>query len=137
MKPFKNSDLEQIFKQTQTIAVVGLSDKTWRDSYRVARYLQTAGFKIYPVNPALGEVLGEKAYPDLLSLPEPVDLVNVFRRPEEVPALVEQAIALPSKALWLQFGVIHHEAAKTARAAGLGVVMDRCIMIDHAEWKRN
>lgn len=129
---FENDPWEPLLKSCRTIAVVGISDKPSRDSYRVARYLQQVGYRIYPVNPLLHEVLGEKAYASLADLPGPVDLVNVFRRPEEVPALVEAVLAHGHRALWLQLGVVHPKAAEKARAAGLPVVMNRCIMVDHA-----
>ncbi len=129
---FQNDPFEPLLRQTRTIAVVGISDNPSRDSYRVARYLQTAGYTLYAVNPTLDSVLGLKAYPDLQSLPEAVDLVDVFRRPDALPEIVEDAIAAGAKALWLQFGVIHEPSAQKARDAGLKVVMDRCIKIDHA-----
>ncbi len=116
----------------KTIAVVGLSDKTYRASYGVAVYLQRAGYKIYPVNPTLTEVLGEKAYPDLAALPETVDIVNVFRRSEEVAGIADAAIEHGAKALWLQLGVVDKEAAARAQEAGLTVIMDKCIKIEHA-----
>ena len=130
--PFENDAIEPLLRAVRTIAIVGISDKPERDSHRVATYLQRAGYKIVPVNPLLKEVLGETCYPSLAEIPQPVDLVNVFRRPEEVPALVEAAIAHKAGALWLQLGVVHPEAAAHARAAGLKVVMDRCIKIEHA-----
>lgn len=129
---FQNDPFEPLLRQTRTIAVVGISDNPSRDSYRVARYLQTAGYTLYAVNPTLDSVLGLKAYPDLQSLPEAVDLVDVFRRPDALPEIVDDAIAAGAKALWLQFGVIHEPSAQKARDAGLKVVMDRCIKIDHA-----
>jgi predicted CoA-binding protein len=129
---FENDALEPLLRSVHTIAVVGISDKPERDSHRVAVYLQRAGYKIVPVNPLLTTVLGETCYPSLAEIPETVDLVNVFRRPEEVPAIVAAAIAHGTSALWLQLGVVHPEAAAQARAAGLKVVMDRCIKIEHA-----
>ncbi len=133
---FVNSPLEPLLKNAKRIAVVGVSDKPFRDSHRIARYLQQAGFELLPVNPLLSEVLGQKVYASLAEIPEPVDIVNVFRRSEEVPDLVEQAIAAGAKAIWLQLGVIHEPAAEKAREAGLSVVMDRCIMVDHARLLR-
>lgn len=133
---FVNSPLEPLLKNAKRIAVVGVSDKPARDSHRIARYLQQAGFEMLPVNPLLSEVLGQKVYASLAEIPEPVDIVNVFRRSEEVPDLVEQAIAAGAKAIWLQLGVIHEPAAEKAREAGLSVVMDRCIMVDHARLLR-
>lgn len=114
-----------------TIAVVGLSSKRYRASHGVAEYLQRAGFRIIPVNPLETEVLGEKAYPDLDAVPEPVDIVDIFRRPEFVPHIVEAAIRKGAKAVWMQEGVIHEDAARRAREAGLDVVMDRCILKEH------
>jgi len=115
----------------RTIAVVGLSDKPDRDSYRVAAYLQEHGYRIIPVNPAVAEVLDEKSYARLLEIPEKVDLVDVFRRSEAVPEIVDDAIAIGAQAVWLQEGVVHESAAAKARAAGLAVVMDRCILKEH------
>jgi predicted CoA-binding protein len=120
-----------ILRTVRTIAVVGLSSKRNRPSFGVSAYMQQAGYRIIPVNPAETEVLGEKAYPDLESIPEPVDLVNIFRRPELVPPIVDSAIRIGAKAVWMQEGVIHQEAAEKARAAGLAVVMDRCILKVH------
>jgi uncharacterized protein len=137
--PFLSSSLEnddatlrRLLTQTRSIAVVGLSDKPDRASFGVAQYLKRSGYRIVPVNPLLSSVLDEPCFADLLSIPFPVDMVNVFRRPEEVPALVDQAIAIGARALWLQLGVIHEEAAHKACAHGLDVVMDRCLKIEHA-----
>jgi predicted CoA-binding protein len=124
-------DAIDILRTVRTIAVVGLSSKRNRPSFGVSAYMQQAGYRIIPVNPAETEVLGEKAYPDLESIPEPVDLVNIFRRPELVPPIVDSAIRIGAKAVWMQEGVIHQEAAEKARAAGLAVVMDRCILKVH------
>ncbi|HEY9841434.1 MAG: CoA-binding protein [Candidatus Sericytochromatia bacterium] len=129
---FNNDPIEPLLRTSRTIAVVGLSDSPARDSYRVARYLQGAGYKLYAVNPTIKEALGLKAYASLSELPESVDLVNVFRRPEFLPEIVDEAIASGAKALWLQYGVVHEAAARKARDAGLQVVMDRCIKVDHA-----
>lgn len=122
---------EQILKESKTIAVVGLSDKPERDSHRVARYLQQAGYRIIPVNPALKHVLDETCYPDLASIPEPVDIVDVFRRSEEALAVAEQAVSIKAKALWLQDGVINEQASAVAKRAGLDVVMDDCTLRVH------
>lgn len=132
--PFSNPNPEEIralLKQVKTIAVVGLSPKPDRPSHTVARALQRLGYRIVPVRPAVDEVLGEKAYARLTDIPFPVDLVDVFRAPEYVPAIVEAAIAIGAKAIWLQEGVVHAVAAERAQAAGLTVVMDRCIYKDH------
>jgi predicted CoA-binding protein len=115
----------------RTIAVVGLSSRRSRPSYGVSEYMQSAGYRIIPVNPQESEVLGEKAYPDLDSVPGPVDIVDIFRRSEYVPKIVEAAIRVGAKAVWMQEGVVHEEAAERARAAGLMVVMDRCILKEH------
>lgn len=124
----QTQNIEHILTASHTIAVVGLSDNPERPSHRVARYLQEMGFRIIPVNPKLSEVLGEKAYADLLSIPEAVDVVDIFRRPEAVPDIVDQAIRIGAKAVWMQEGVRHPEAAQRAAAAGLLVVMDHCMM---------
>ncbi len=129
MSPFQS--ISGVLRSARTIAVVGLSDKRHRPSYGVASYLQRSGFRIIPVNPGVAEVLGEKCYPDLDAIPEPVDIVDIFRRSEFVPPIVEAAIRIGAKAIWMQEGVIHEEAAIRARQAGLFVVMDRCILKDH------
>jgi predicted CoA-binding protein len=124
--------LRRILHDGRTVAVVGLSANWHRPSNFAAKYLQDHGYRVIPVNPAYQEVLGERCYPDLKSIPEPVDVVDVFRRAEEVPAIAADAIAIGARVLWLQIGVIHAAAAATARAAGLDVVMDRCMKIEHA-----
>jgi uncharacterized protein len=121
----------QILHSAHTIAVVGLSGKRYRPSYGVAEYLMRSGYRIIPVNPEETEVLGEKCYPDLDSVPGRVDVVDIFRRSEFVPEIVEAAIRKGASAIWMQEGVIHEEAAQRAREAGLTVVMDRCILKDH------
>jgi predicted CoA-binding protein len=123
--------ISEILRTCRTIAVVGLSGKRFRPSYGVAEYMQRAGYRIIPVNPQEAEVLGEKCYPTLEAIPEPVDLVDIFRRSEFVPEIVESAIRIGAKAVWMQEGVQHAEAAARAEAAGLAVVMDRCILKDH------
>jgi predicted CoA-binding protein len=124
--------LRRILRESRTIAVVGLSADWFRPSYFAAKYLQEHGYRIVPVNPGHAEILGERCYPNLRAIPEPVDVVDVFRRPEEVPPIVEDAIAIGARVLWLQIGVVHPEAARRAREAGLEVVMDRCMKIEHA-----
>jgi len=126
--------IAEILGSTRTIAVVGISGKRYRPSYGVAEYMQRAGYRIIPVNPLETEVLGEKCYPDLDSVPDVVDMVDIFRRSEFVPAIVEAAIRKGAKVVWMQEGVIHEEAARRAEAAGLTVVMDRCILKDHGRW---
>ena len=123
--------IPEILSSARTIAVVGLSSRRFRPSYGVAEYLKDAGYRIIPVNPAEESVLGEKCYPDLDSVPEPVDIVDIFRRSEFVPEIVEAAIRKGAKAVWMQEGVIHHDAARRAEQAGLAVVMDRCILKEH------
>ena len=124
--------IRTLLKQIKTIAVVGLSASPGRPSYGVARALRGFGYRIIPVNPAVAEVFGEKAYPSLRDVPEPVDLVDVFRESRHVAGLVDECIALKMPALWLQDGVVDEAAALRAQAAGLTVVMDRCIYRDYA-----
>jgi len=125
------ANLAGILRSCHTIAVVGLSSKRYRPSFGVAEYLKDAGFHIIPVNPFEREVLGERSYATLDSIPEPIDVVDIFRRSEFVPEIVEAAIRIGARAVWMQEGVIHEEAAEKARAAGLQVVMDRCILKEH------
>src|SRR5436190_23034905 len=120
-----------LLRSAHTIAVVGLSAKRWRASYGVSEYMQRAGYRIIPVNPELSEVLGEKCYPDVDAAPRPIDIVNIFRRSEYVPEIVDAAIRIGAKAVWMQEGIIHEAAAARARAAGLIVVMDRCLLKEH------
>lgn len=131
--PDRPSDekLKDVLEQADTIAVVGLSPKTSRDSFKVAAYLQAQGYRIIPVNPTAAEILGEKCYPDLASIPEPVDVVDVFRRSEFVPEIARQAAAMGAKALCLQEGVVHHESAREAAQAGLTVLENICLMVEH------
>src|ERR1044072_3340763 len=123
--------ISKILHNSRTIAVVGLSGKRYRPSYGVAEYLKRSGYRIIPVNPHEREVLGERCYPDLDSVPEKVDIVDIFRRSEFVPEIVEAAIRIGAKMVWMQEGVLHEQAARRAREAGLEVVMDRCILKDH------
>lgn len=125
-----DAEMEAILKGMRTIAVVGLSPKPERPSHDVAAALQRQGFRIIPVNPGITAVLGEKAFASLLEIPEPVDVVDVFRDPAAVPEIVEQAIAIKARAVWLQLGVVHNAAAQRARAAGLAVVQDRCLKVE-------
>jgi predicted CoA-binding protein len=124
--------LRRVLQQTRRIAVVGLSANWSRPSYFAAKYMQARGYTIVPVNPAYEEVLGEKCYPNLRDIPGPVDMVDVFRKPEDVGPIVDDAIAIGARCLWLQLGVIVPEAAARAEAAGLDVVMDRCVKIEYA-----
>jgi predicted CoA-binding protein len=123
--------IDELLRVSRTIAVVGLSARRLRPSYGVSAYMQAAGYRIIPVNPNYGEVLGEKCYPDLDAVPERVDIVNVFRRPEFVPPVVDAAIRIGARAVWMQEGVADEAAAAKARTAGLFVVMDRCILKEH------
>lgn len=124
-------DIKRLLKTAKVMAVVGLSPKADRPSNGVARAMQRFGYKIVPVNPGQAELLGEKVYPDLLHVPGPVDIVDVFRSPEYVDEIVDQCIARKFPALWLQEGVVNEKAAERARTAGILVVMDRCIFKDH------
>jgi len=125
----------EILKSARTIAVAGLSSHDWRPSHEIAEYLQKQGYRIIPVNPNESEVLGEKAYARLEDIPEKVDLVNVFRRPEFVPDLVESAIAIGAQAVWMQPGTVHPKAVERAQAAGLLVVAGPCIHVEHRRLK--
>ena len=123
--------IEHILHNCQTIAVVGLSSRPERAGYYVPAYLQKHGYRIIPVNPNLGEALGEKAFADLHSVPDPVDLVLIFRRSQAVPPFVEAAIKIGAQAVWMQQGIVHVEAAERAQEAGLEVVMNACMMVEH------
>lgn len=122
---------EHILETSHTVAVVGLSPREGSDSLKVGRYLAKHGYRVIPVNPTVTEVMGEKSYPDLSSIPEPVDVVDIFRRPEAVPPIVEEAVKIGAKAVWLQLGIVNEEAARRAREAGLLVVMDKCMRREH------
>jgi predicted CoA-binding protein len=126
----------ELLKKAKTIAVVGLTDDPVKPSYGVSQYLQREGYRVVPVNPKLSEVLGERAYPSLseAAKAEEIDLVDVFRRPDAVPAIVDEVLALGIPALWLQETVVHEEAARKARKAGVLVVMDKCILKEHAAY---
>jgi hypothetical protein len=123
--------MRQILTNSKTIASVGLSSNPAKESYGIVQYLMSQGYDIFPVNPTADEILGVKTYPDLLSIPHPVDVVQVFRRPEDVPPVVDQAIQIGAKVVWMQVGIINREAAEKARAAGLQVVMDHCMREEH------
>ena len=124
-------EITELLKHAKTIAVVGLSDSPLRPSHGVAAYMQTQGYRIIPVNPTIKGALGEKAVGSLSEIQEKIDIVDVFRRPEGVPGIVDEAIKLGVPAVWLQEGVIHEEAAAKARKAGIFVVMDKCILQEH------
>lgn len=126
--------IRKIYGYTRTIAMVGLSPNRLRPSFFVGQYLQYRGYRIVPVNPTASEILDETSYPTLSAIPFPVDVVDVFRAPSAAPAIAEEAIKIGAKALWLQFGVISPEAAEIASGAGLDVVMDRCMKIEHGRY---
>lgn len=128
-----NSDemMKDILLSTKTIASVGLSSNQEKESYWIASYLKEQGYQIIPVNPTADEILGEKAYPNLESIPEKIDVVQVFRKPEDVPPVVDDAIKVGAKVVWMQEGIVNEEAARRAREAGLQVVMDACMRATH------
>ena len=123
--------LRRLLKEHSTIAVVGLSHKRHRASYYTSKYMQNRGYRIIPVNPKYQEVLGEKCYPTLLEISEKVDIVNCFRKSADIPPIVADAIQIGARAIWMQLGIINEAAAKHAQQAGLEVVMNRCIMVEH------
>ena len=130
-------EITKILKNAHTIAVVGLSDDPMRPSYGVAEYMQSQGYRIIPVNPRIPEILGEKSYARLSDIPDRIDIVDVFRRPEAVPEIVDDVIRLKLPVLWLQETVIHEEAAARARKAGVNVIMDLCILKEHRARRGN
>jgi len=125
--------MRDILLDTKTIASVGLSSNPGKESYGIVQYLMSQGYRVIPVNPTATEILGEKAYPDLSSVPERIDVVQVFRRPEDVPPVVDEAIKVGAKTVWMQEGIVNEEAAAKARAAGLQVVMDACMRVMHRQ----
>jgi predicted CoA-binding protein len=132
MSTFSKTDpIAELLKQAKTIAVVGLSDNPLRASHEVSGYMQSEGYRIIPVNPQIASSLGEKAYASVLDIPEKIDIVNIFRRPEFVEEVVDQAIQLKVPAIWMQEDVVHEKAAEKARKVGIFVVMDRCILQEH------
>ncbi|BEQ15888.1 CoA-binding protein [Desulfoferula mesophila] len=126
-----DQEVKELLGQVKRIAVVGLSDKPTRDSYRVARYLQDHGYEVIPVNPMAQEILGQRSYPDLASVPGPVDLVDVFRRSDAVPEIAEAAVKIKPKALWMQLDVQSQKSADLARRHGIMVVQDACLKVEH------
>ncbi|MCA9944732.1 MAG: CoA-binding protein [Ardenticatenaceae bacterium] len=130
-----NQPMEKIMAEAKTIAVVGFSSKTAKAGYYVPAYLKEQGYRIIPVNPMLQEGLGETAVPSLTDIAEPVDLVLLFQRSENVPPFVDQAIAIGANAIWMQLGIAHEAAAEKARAAGLDVVQNACMLVEHRRWK--
>jgi predicted CoA-binding protein len=129
-----NSHIEEILSNYKNIAVVGLSDKPYRDSYAVAKFMMNQDYKVFPVNPTIETVLNTKSYPDLGSIEEKVDLVDIFRKSEQVEPIIDQAIEIGARAVWMQLGVVNFEAAIKALDAGLQVVMDRCWKIEYGNY---
>ena len=127
-----NATVRRVLDSTRTIAMVGLSGNWYRPSYFAAKYLLDCGYRVIPVNPNYEEILGQKVYPDLQSIPEPVEVVDLFQRAEAVPQYVQPAIDIGAKVLWLQLGIVNNEAAAQASAAGLTVIQDRCMKIEYA-----
>jgi len=123
-----DTEITELLRTAKVVAVVGLSSNPMRPSFGVSRFLQRQGFRIIPVNPNETEVLGERAYSSVTAIPEAIDIVNIFRRPARVPEIVEEAIAKGARCVWMQEGVVNHDAARKAEAAGMPVVMDRCIL---------
>jgi uncharacterized protein len=127
----QDKEIEKILRTAKTIAVVGASPKPWRDSGSIAQFLVGRGYKVLPVNPAYKEVLGMECYPDLKSTKAKIDIVDIFRKPEEVLPIIDEAIAVGATTVWMQLDVVNEEAAQRAEKAGLNVIMDRCIAVDH------
>lgn len=127
----EDSEIRAILEKAKSIAVVGLSDNREKDSYQVAEYLLNNGYRVIPVNPRAGEIMGLKTYPDLASIPEKVDIVNVFRRSEFLPEVVDEALGIKPACIWAQLGVAHEGAAARAAGRGVPVIMDLCIKIEH------
>lgn len=126
-----DEELKKLLTDSKTIAVIGASPKPWRDSGAIAVFLAQQGYTVFPVNPKYDEVAGMKSYPDLKSIPVPIDIVDIFRNPDEVEPVIDEAIAAGAKAVWMQIGVVNETAARKAEQAGLAVVMDRCIAVEH------
>jgi hypothetical protein len=127
-----HAEIGSLLRQARTIAIVGLSPKADRPSHMVGRYLLDAGYSLFPVNPGQSEILGLKCYPDLVSIPVHIDIVDIFRRSEDVYPIVEEAVKIGAGAIWMQLGIVNQEAAEFARRHGLQIVMDRCIKVDHS-----
>ena len=126
-----SEEIRAILENHKTVAIVGLSPKPERDSHKVGKYLKDHGYRIVPVNPGQKEILGEKCYPNLKAIPFPVDVVDIFRRSEAVPPIVDRAVEMGARVVWTQLGIVHNLAAEKAREAGLDVVMSKCIKIEH------
>ncbi len=129
-----NPEAKKILKNSRTIAVVGLSSSPEKASFRVASYLKSAGYKVIPVNPNEQQIMADRCYACLADIPEKVDVVDIFRRPEDVPPIVRDAIRIGAKAVWMQLGIVNEDAATEARNAGLSVVMDECMMVKHRQF---
>jgi predicted CoA-binding protein len=127
----RDHELREILQSVKTIAVVGLSSSQEKESYRIASYLRDQGYRVIPVNPTAPEIMGETSYPDLQSVPEKIDVVQVFRKSEDVPPIVDDAIQAGARVVWMQEGIAHEEAARKAQEAGLQVVMDACMRSSH------
>ena len=128
-----DDEIKELLQKSKKIAIVGISRKEDRDSFKVAKHLKEHGYQIVPVNPAYEEVLGEKCYKSLSDIPFEVDIVDIFRRPDAIPPIVDEAIKIGAKAVWMQLGLAHNESAKKARDAGLQVVQSKCIKIEHSK----
>jgi predicted CoA-binding protein len=126
-----DDDIRRLLIESRTIAVVGASPKPWRDSGAIAEFLKNKGYTVYPVNPMYQEVLGMKCYPDLKSIPEKIDIVDIFRNPDDVMPVIDEAVSVGAKSVWMQLNVVNPEAAEKAVQAGLKVVMDLCIAVEH------
>ena len=137
MQLTQRKNLQKLFSEMMTIVIVGLSPKENRPSHQVARYLQNAGYQIIPVNPGPQEILGEVCYPDVLSVPVHIDVVDIFRRADQVLPVARQAIAAGARVLWMQQGIVNKEAARIAEQAGMRVIMDRCLKVDHMQFTSN
>jgi predicted CoA-binding protein len=131
-KPVSDEEVKTMLEQSRTVAVVGISHKEERDSHKVAKYLQEHGYKVIPVNPKYQEVLGETCYPDLKAVPGHIDVVDIFRNVEAIPGIVDEAIEVGAGHVWMQLGLAHEDAAEKARRAGISVVMNKCMKIEHA-----
>lgn len=132
---YQNPELiRKVLNAGRTIAIVGLSDKKERASNFVGSYMKAEGYKVIPVNPLIDTILGEKSFPDLISIPGPVDVVDIFRRPDECVNIVKQAIEIKARTIWMQLGVVNREAAELAVKNGLNVVMDRCLKMEHGRY---
>lgn len=132
VRTWNDNALRDLLESARVIAVVGMSDNPSRASYQIGRYLKRIGYTVYPVNPTLTEIEGDKVYATLADVPEPIDIVDVFRRPEFLSGVVDEALVVGAKAVWAQLGISDEDAARKAAAAGVPIVMDRCIKVDHA-----